>query len=324
MSGARSELRALLYRVLATAYRYAERVAVIDYPHSIGRRSIDLAVTLRGGRPLLVKVALDVRGLPRGEVAELASVASSLGVPAVIAALRIQGEAMMEGVVYEKMGLPAVTPKTFEAVLSGRGGVYVYASKDTLKVKIDSEKLREERVGRNYSLGYVASYLGVSRRTIYEYERGTMDPTLEKAEKLVRLFGEEILREIDILKPPEGPGGGHPPDSSVEERLMASLSGAGLRAAHARRTAVDVTAGSEDVRVAVVVERDKEAQARLVERAEYAAELARATESVPIAVIQSKRDVVGDLESMGFEAVKSPEEAGEVVRGREGGRPRRR
>lgn len=309
----KAELRELLYRVLATTYRYAERVVVIDYPHSIDRRSIDMAVTLRNNRVLLVKVTLDLKGLPKAEAAELSSIASTFNIPAIITALYNKGNPLIDDVVYEKMGLMAVNPDTLEGVLSGSRHLYVYASKESFKVKVNPDKLRERRTELNLSLGHVASYLGVSRKAVYEYEKGSMDPTVDKAEKLIRLFGEDILDEIDLFGPPRRvQRETAKPSSDEEARLASELAVKGLNVVHTRRTATDVIASSEEVKITAIVERQRESPSTLVERAEYAAKLAETLDAETIALVR-KSGVASELEALGFESIKDPKDASKVL-----------
>lgn len=310
----KAELREMLYRVLASTYRYAERVVVIDYPHSIDRRSIDMAVMLRNNKVLLVKVTLDLKQLPKNEAAELSSVASTFNVPAIITALYNRGSPLIDGVVYEKMGLLAVSPDTLEGVLSGSEQLYVYASKESFKVKVNPEKLRERRTAMNMSLGHVASYLGVSRKAVYEYEKGSMDPTVDKAEKLVRLFGEDILDEIDIFNPPKPLQRESLKPSTIEEaRLADELAMKGLNVVHTRRTATDVIAASKKIKITAIVERQRESLSTLVERAEYAAKLAEAVDAETIALVR-RGEASTELEALGFESIKRPHEASEILR----------
>ncbi len=308
--GERAALRDVLYRVLAIVYRHAERVEVIEYPRSIGRRSIDLAVRLRDGRSMLVKVAQDLRRLPRGEVQELASVASSLGTPALVAAEYYQGRPLERGVLYERMGVPALNPETLEDVLE-EGGVYLYHSKDTLKAKVNPEVLRSLRSEMGLSLGNVASYLGVSRRTVYEYERGSMDPTVEKAEKLVELFGIEVLKKIDPLsRPPEfKPPAEEPPEDTPERMAFEALSRAGYKVAYAKRTAPDITASDPQgsAKVTVIVHRSGESLHKLEDRALYTARIAQTTGASPVALVDTGR-AEAVAEKAGLLVARRPED----------------
>jgi putative transcriptional regulator len=48
------------------------------------------------------------------------------------------------------------------------------------------------------SMGELAEMLGISRKAVYEYEKGAMDPSIEVAQKLIDIFGEDIVERVDI------------------------------------------------------------------------------------------------------------------------------
>ncbi len=271
-------MRETLYRVLAILYRYSERIAVIEYPRRMERRSIDIAATLRGGRRVLVKVSLDAGSVPRGEVQELIALSSVLGAAPLIVARMKDGVEMVEGVAYDRHGARAVSPETLEAVLSGRDTIYIYESRDTFKVKIDPEALRRARSERGLSLGDLASMIGATRKTVYDYERGKLDPTLERAEALVKALGEEILQPVDIFSPPRGARTtGGPPSGEVEARLAALLEEAGYTVVRARRTAADMgcSSGEAGRRMIFVVDGKAPRRRASGEKITYFEQLAR-------------------------------------------------
>jgi putative transcriptional regulator len=68
---------------------------------------------------------------------------------------------------------------------------------------IDGGKLRERREQAGMSLGALAEELGVARETVYRYERGEIEAPLRVAEKLIRMFGSDVIRRVNIRKRPE-------------------------------------------------------------------------------------------------------------------------
>ena len=259
------------YRVLAAVYRYSREVAVIDYPKN-PKRSVDMVVELgERGRRVLIKCMPDASQISRREALELSKLALSLGASALIVAERMGGVRLESGVVYEKYGINVVNAETLEDVLSYKREVYVMMQKDLFKVRISGETLREKRVEKGYSLGDVASMLGVSRKAVYEYERGVIEPTVDRAERLVSIFGEEILEPIDIFNSPkkllegeEESSGFDVPEEGIMYRVMSRL---GFKVAHAKRTSIDLGASRRgDYRVLVVTRRRRESSYSLLER----------------------------------------------------------
>ncbi|MCE4603788.1 MAG: helix-turn-helix domain-containing protein [Aeropyrum sp.] len=257
-----------LYRVIATVYRYSRKVVVLDYPSSPAKRSIDLIVELLDGRRILAKVIYDASMISKREVAELSSIAHSLGVSALIVADRIGDEEVLDGVVYDRYGVNLVNLETLENYLSGRDQVYVSKYKDLYTANVSGDRLREKRLESGLSLGDVAFMLKTSRKSVYEYERGYMAPSVDKAEKLIEIFGDDILEPIDILASPKKPVSKVDYDTSEEAAIGEKLSELGYKVSHAKRTVIDLAAGSSsgDKRMIIVIRRSRESEERLASR----------------------------------------------------------
>jgi len=138
-----------------------------------------------------------------------------------------------------------------------------------LKVRIRGEELRKKRLERGFSLGDVASMLGVSRKSVYEYEKGTIEPTVERAERLIRVFGLDILEPIDIFESPrkvQAEISDDEFDVPEEAELAQLLSSMGFMIAHARRTSIDLGVSRGDLRALIVTRRRRESIVNLMER----------------------------------------------------------
>jgi putative transcriptional regulator len=74
----------------------------------------------------------------------------------------------------------------------------IYAAPGGLYVNIDSEVLADARQRRDWSLGKLATELGVSRRTVSKYEDG-MDASVDVASQLEELFDAPLTSPVDVL-----------------------------------------------------------------------------------------------------------------------------
>jgi len=310
------DVKEIFYRVLALLYNYSEEAAVVEWPKSVEKRSVDMVVKLRDERIVLVKATRDASSIPKREVQELRDLAAALRASPLIVASELHGEELLPYVVYERQGVKIVNFETLREAVAGRGEIYVYGSKDQLKVSIDPAALRRRRLEKRLSLGDVAAALGVSRKTVYEYERGSMEPTLEKAEKLVELLGPEVLKPIDVFEEVSGGvkgrgGGGHREGGDLASQIAAMLEMAGFTVAQARRTSVDVAAGSPRGKILVVVKHRRESLSTLVERHEASEKISRVVEGEYYVVVdpEEARVLRRELD------VLTPEEVKELVEG---------
>jgi len=307
-------LREVLYRVLASLYDRSERLAVIEYPRRIDRRSLDIAAALHEEKRVLIKVAVDAGRLPRGEVQELISLSSVLGVSPLIVARMKMGEELAEGVVYERMGASVVSPETLDMVVSGRGEVYVYESKDSFKVRVNPERLRRRRLELGLSLGDLASLLGTSRKTIYDYERGVADPTLEKAERLVGALGEDILEPVEVFRPPPRVRVRVEPRTRLEAIVSGMLESHGYTVARARRTAVDLGCSRDDKRMTLVLDESAPRRRAPEEKLVYFGKLSETVMVDYYTVVTDDERRARELSREGINAV-TPRELSDVVAG---------
>ncbi len=295
----------LVDSVLSYLARSRFSIEVLSYPRNARRRSIDI-VAARGDRKLLIKVTRNIDEVHYREAKELHNIAYTLNIPSLIIGETYNRKPMEDMVMYERYGLPAITPQTLESVLSGREEILLYYKRGEFYVSIDRRKLREARESKKMSLGDLALALGVTRKAVYEYERGTMDLNIDKAERLVEILGEDILKPIDIFKPPT---------KSIEDEealtsatpstlIVKHASKKGYRATCATSTVFDVALNTGKTKYTIIVEKRKE---RLLTKLEESEKIERVINTRRVALVTSP-SIRRELESMGVNVVTSIDE----------------
>lgn len=145
----------------------------------------------------IVKVREDVYKVDRDTILDLAILSEVSKSTPLIVGLRYNNEEMKDGVAYKIHGIYAVNIRTMKRVLDNDSIRYV-KDKGIIKAKVRGSLLKQLRERNNMSLGDLANILGVSRRTIYEYERGTFEASERTAHILEELFGKDVLSNIDL------------------------------------------------------------------------------------------------------------------------------
>ena len=150
---------------------------------------------------LLVKVLENIDSLREEQAFELRKLAQMLsGLPLVIGH-RIRNNADIEdGVVYSRYEIPAISMLTLRNLLVHHLPPLIFAHRGGFKVKFDGELLREKRLERNLSMSDLAQGVGVSKRTIYEYERGNIDVSLETALLIEEFLDEPLTIAINLFE----------------------------------------------------------------------------------------------------------------------------
>jgi len=102
---------------------------------------------------------------------------------------------------YMRYGVRAITLRTLEDALFQGFGPLIEAGPGGYYVKLDGEAIRKERLEKGLSIGKVAEVLGVSRRTLYGYERGMAKASVLTSYKLANILGIPVVEPIDLFQP---------------------------------------------------------------------------------------------------------------------------
>ncbi|XES77724.1 MAG: helix-turn-helix domain-containing protein [Candidatus Bathyarchaeia archaeon] len=68
-------------------------------------------------------------------------------------------------------------------------------------MKVDGMLVEQRRKERDFSIGKLAELVGVSRRTLYGYERGMAKASVASAYNLAKALGVPVAKPIDVLQP---------------------------------------------------------------------------------------------------------------------------
>ena len=150
---------------------------------------------------LLIKLIMNIDSFKEDQAYELRKLAYMLsGFPLIVGQNIRSSSDIEEGVVYTRYEIPAVSKGTLRNLLINQLPPLIYAYRGGFKVKFDGSLLKEKRLAKSYSLGDFAREVGVSKRAVYEYERGTVDVSLETAMKIEELLDEPLTIAINLFE----------------------------------------------------------------------------------------------------------------------------
>ncbi|WP_436908296.1 transcriptional regulator [Halosimplex marinum] len=170
---------------------------VVSERCAIRPKSFDVAAR-RGEEVLLVKILGNIDAFDGHTGAEMRRLGTYLGATPMVIGLRTRDEELKPGVTYFRHGVPVLSPDTAMDLFVEEVPPLIYAAPGGLYVNIDSEVLADAREDRDWSLGRLASELGVSRRTVSKYEDG-MDASVEVASQLQELFDAPLTSPVEVL-----------------------------------------------------------------------------------------------------------------------------
>ncbi len=260
---------------------------IINYPEK-NKKSIDIIVEFKRGskarKKLVVKTSSDKIG--RDEIIDLKNFSSLTdSVPLIIT------DETEEDIAIEKDKVIGLSLFGFERLLEG-DKIFVYRTRGGMFVKIRPEILRQKMREMNYSMGDVAKMLGVSRKTIYDYENGDSDVSIEIAEKLIDIFGPEIIGDVCEA---------YRIDDTVsvdkDHKLINILESKGFKVATLKFTAIDIIASNNSKKLIVALEsRNSENSTKKIQEASKIAE----EFNLNMIVISKSNSRAKELEKDGF------------------------
>jgi len=186
----------LIVHMLSTAASRRAKVLLVG-DSSLSYDAIIRVPNREDGGKFIIKVREDVERVSRAVITDLVVLSKVSNSTPLIVGVRYGDEGMVDGVAYKVHGIYAVGIRTFKRILDD-DDIKLIKDKGMVRARIKGQLLRRLREDRGMSLGDLAKALGVTRKTVYEYERGSMEASERTARTLVELFGEDVLGEIDL------------------------------------------------------------------------------------------------------------------------------
>ena len=192
------DLEAYLEETLSIMKRAGFIVSIISYPED--KRSIDI-VGARGSKKTLIKITMNTRDLSSVEYNDLKKAARAYDASPLIISEKTDYGLIEEDIVIKKKGLNIVSIELFKNYLLGKTEPLVYRLQGSYLVRINPVKFRKKREEElGYSLGELAEMIGVTRKAVYEYERGEIDVSIDTAIRIAEIMGEDVFEPIDLLE----------------------------------------------------------------------------------------------------------------------------
>ncbi|ERG93110.1 MAG: putative transcriptional regulator [Haloquadratum walsbyi J07HQW1] len=198
---------------------------------AIRPKSFDVAAR-RGEDLVLLKILGNVDALDGMTGAEMRRLGAYLDATPLVIGVRTRDEDLKPNVVYFRHGVPVLSPDTAMDLFVEGVPPLIYAAPGGLYVNIDGDLLADEREERGWSLGRLATELGVSRRTVSKYEDG-MNASIEVAIQLEEVFDEPFSSPLEVMEGAESvrdsePTPDDPDPDADDEHVVHILTRAGF------------------------------------------------------------------------------------------------
>ncbi len=154
----------------------------------------------RGDETLLVKMCSDASLFSFDEALELRIIAGRVRAAAVVVSDRSHDKPLEDDTVYLRHSVYLLTEKTLRNIAFETGFPLVNAGPGGYFVEVDGVLIEKRRKELGLSIGKLAGMVGVSRRTLYGYERCMAKASVSSAYNLVKVLGVPVAKPINVLR----------------------------------------------------------------------------------------------------------------------------
>ena len=154
----------------------------------------------RNDTAVLVKVTSDVDAFSPHSARELKVISDRVSAASVLISQQAHGKPLEDDTVYSRSSIFVVTGKTIRNIALRTANPLIYAGPGGYSVEVDGELVERRRKELGLSIGKLAVMIGVSRRTLYGYERGMAKASVKSAYKLAETLGVPVAKPINVLE----------------------------------------------------------------------------------------------------------------------------
>jgi putative transcriptional regulator len=154
----------------------------------------------KDNKTLLIKIHSDVDTFSHQDATELKTIADHVSAASLIISQKTHDKPLEDDTVYSRHAIFVVTEKTIKNVALQTANPLVYAGPGGYFVEINGPLVEKRRRELGISLGKLADMIGVSRRTLYGYERDMAKASVKSAYNLAKTLGIPVAKPINILE----------------------------------------------------------------------------------------------------------------------------
>lgn len=151
---------------------------------------------------IFIKSQSDIGSIPSGDSLELKAISESVSAASLLVGEKARERPLEDDTVYTRYNILVVTPKTFENIVVQKIYPLVQAGPGGYYVEIDGESIKRRRQELGLSSGEMAKRIGVSRRTLYGYERGMAKASVPATYDLMFTLGIPVAKPVNVFERP--------------------------------------------------------------------------------------------------------------------------
>jgi putative transcriptional regulator len=151
---------------------------------------------------IFIKVQRDIDNLSQSDSAELKGISRSVSAASLVISENTREKSLEDDTVYSRYSISAITFRTFENIVFHKAHPLIQAGPGGYYVEINGPAIRRRRQELGLSVGKVAEMIGVSRRTLYGYERGMAKASVTTAYNMICTLGIPVAKPLNVFGKP--------------------------------------------------------------------------------------------------------------------------
>lgn len=148
---------------------------------------------------VLIKLHSDVDTFSRFDSHELRVIGGRISATPLVISDKTHDKPLEDDTVYSRYSVYVMTVKTLKSIAFQTGYPLVNAGPGGYFVEVDGALIESKRKELGFSIGKLAEMVGVSRRTLYGYERCMAKASVASAYNLEKVLGVPVVKPINIL-----------------------------------------------------------------------------------------------------------------------------
>ena len=149
---------------------------------------------------IFLKIHANIGNICPNDAAELQKISGCFSAIPIIVGEKTRRKPLEDDTVYSRYDVCAITIKTLEDMILR--GVYplVEAGPGGYYIKLDGNLIKKRRQELELSVGTLAEMVGISRRTLYGYEREMAKASVPTAYRLEWILGAPVVQTRDVFQ----------------------------------------------------------------------------------------------------------------------------
>jgi len=265
-----------------------------------------------------IKVFTNVENIGAKDASELKMVAGVFSAAPLFVSEKMRYKPVEDDTVYERYGINAISVKTLEDIIFRKMQPLIEAGPGGYYVNIDSNVIKERRQKMGLSIGKLAEMLGVSRRTLYGYEKGLSKASVSAAYNLEWALGIPLAKPIDIFENHQGMGFFATARRMIIRnrflhRVMRKLAQIDLRVTPIRRAPFDFIAQSFEESLSIIGGVIGRKERNMEQRTEEIKSVSRVVNAKPVLIADGQKTSEPDIPLISREELEKIKHAGDFI-----------